>query len=86
MISDGAKFNYSDCRQLATMVVTAICVLCWVEMGGFEPPTPRVQGGCSPTELHPRNWCHRPVLTDPDLSGGPTWIRTGDLSLIRTAL
>ena len=25
-----------------------------VEMGGFEPPTPRVQGGCSPTELHPQ--------------------------------
>jgi hypothetical protein len=25
-----------------------------VEMGGFEPPTSRVQGGRSPTELHPR--------------------------------
>jgi hypothetical protein len=24
-----------------------------VEMGGFEPPTSRVQGGRSPTELHP---------------------------------
>jgi hypothetical protein len=25
-----------------------------VEMGGFEPPTSRVQGGRSPTELHPQ--------------------------------
>jgi len=26
-----------------------------VEMGGFEPPTSRVQGGRSPTELHPQS-------------------------------
>ena len=25
-----------------------------VEMSGFEPPTPCVQGRCSPAELHPR--------------------------------
>ena len=24
-----------------------------VEMSGFEPPTPCVQGRCSPAELHP---------------------------------
>ena len=27
---------------------------CVVEMGGFEPPTSRVQGGRSPTKLQPR--------------------------------
>ena len=26
-----------------------------VEMSGFEPPTPCVQGRCSPAELHPQN-------------------------------
>ena len=26
-----------------------------VEMSGFEPPTPCVQGRCSPAELHPHN-------------------------------
>jgi hypothetical protein len=63
-----------------------------VEMGGFEPPTSRVQGGRSPTELHPRTFR---ILTGerivserrlPYALGGPAWNRTGDLSLIRTAL
>ena len=26
-----------------------------VEMSGFEPPTPCVQGRCSPAELHPHS-------------------------------
>ncbi len=29
-------------------------------MGGFEPPTSRVQGGRSPAELHPRLWRRPP--------------------------
>jgi hypothetical protein len=63
---------------------------CVVEMGGFEPPTSRVQGGRSPTELHPHGV--RPVRRfEPERptdrqGGGPAWNRTGDLSLIRTAL
>ena len=32
----------------------AIPHLILVEMSGFEPPTPCVQGRCSPAELHPR--------------------------------
>ncbi len=28
-----------------------------VEMSGFEPPTPCVQGRCSPAELHPHPNC-----------------------------
>src|SRR6266540_6126539 len=43
-----------------------------VEMGGFEPPTSRVQGGRSPSELHPR-------------VGGPAWSRTRAPSLFRIA-
>src|SRR4030042_3805173 len=31
----------------------AIPHLILVEMSGFEPPTPCVQGRCSPAELHP---------------------------------
>ena len=43
-----------------------------VERRGFEPLRPGVQSRCSPPELPPR--------------GGPVWIRTRDLGLIRTAL
>ncbi len=48
-----------------------------VELRGFEPLTPRLQSGCSPAELQPRTQTE---------SGGPAWIRTRGLSLIRTAL
>src|SRR5579884_44796 len=59
------------------MLPTGSCRL--VEMRGLEPLTPRVQGGRSPTELHPR------ARTQTG-AGGPAWTRTRDLSLIRTAL
>src|SRR5438128_1771955 len=36
-------------------VVQGLRMRASVEMGGFEPPTSRVQGGRSPTELHPRD-------------------------------
>ena len=53
-----------------------------VELGRFELPTSRVQGGRSPTKLQPRS--PRPVLST--RRGGRAWTRTRGLSLIRTAL
>ena len=34
-----------------------LCLHMLVEMSGFEPPTPCVQGRCSPAELHPHADC-----------------------------
>jgi hypothetical protein len=54
-----APDQYIKCRRLPPTFVDDASSRCsdrfdLVEMGGFEPPTSRVQGGRSPTELHPQ--------------------------------
>ena len=50
---------------------------CRVEMGGFEPPTSRVQGGRSPTELHPRTRGGNRKRSSPLAAGGPEQAESG---------
>src|SRR5581483_6466829 len=57
-----------------------------VELGRFELPTSRVQGGRSPTELQPRSPRGAQYSVLRTRPGGRAWNRTRDLSLIRTAL
>ena len=51
-----------------------------VEMMGFEPMTPCLQGRCSPS------WAIPPFIGLFRFAGGLKWIRTTDLALIRRAL
>ena len=59
-------------------IVCAIIAL--VEIKGFEPLTPCLQGRCSPS------WAIPPFIGLFRFAGGLKWIRTTDLALIRRAL
>nr|ADI17969.1 hypothetical protein [uncultured Chloroflexi bacterium HF0200_09I09] len=53
----------------------------WWSRGDSNPRLPPCKGGALPAELRPHL-----VLDRRPASGGPSWTRTRDLSLIRTAL
>src|SRR5205823_624003 len=75
------------------------CVVWW-RCGDSNPGPPPCKGGALPVELHPQGTGGEetgrnpvppfPLLPfspfPPGVGGGPSWARTRDLSLIRTAL
>ena len=58
----------------------------WWSRGGSNPRPPPCKGGALPIELRPQSDSSVEINSTWMADGGPSWTRTRDLSLIRTAL